>query len=64
VKAHPVALVQPNHEDPFTRTVALSIVGGALGVAGVVAAGGLIIPAGRRRNWRPSRRAASAERED
>ena len=64
VKAHPVALVQPNHEDPFTRTVALSIVGGALGVAGVVAAGGLIIPAGRRRNWRPSRRVAPVEQED
>lgn len=62
-KAHPVALVRPDHEDPFTRTVALSVVGGALGVAGVVAAGGLIIPAGRRRNWRPSRRAASTDQD-
>lgn len=55
-RTRPVALVQPTHENPFTRTMAISLVGGALGVAGVVAAGGLIIPAGRRRGWRPGRR--------
>jgi type VII secretion-associated serine protease mycosin len=64
VKARPVALVQPHREDPFTRTMALSIVGGALGVAGAVAAGGLIIPAGRRRNWRPGRRPTPPPEDD
>jgi membrane-anchored mycosin MYCP len=61
-KAQPVALVKPPHQDPFTRTMALSLVGGALGVAGAVAAGGIIIPAGRRRNWRPGRRTTSGQR--
>jgi type VII secretion-associated serine protease mycosin len=63
-KARPVAVVQPHRENSFTRTMALSIVGGALGIAGAVAAGGLIIPAGRRRDWRPGRRAVSSPADD
>jgi uncharacterized iron-regulated membrane protein len=62
-KASPVALIRPDHGNPFTRTMALSFVGGAVGLAGAVAAGGFIIPAGRRRNWRAGRRAASADDE-
>ena len=62
-KSRSVALVQPHHEDPFTRKMALGLVGGALGVSGAVAAGGLIIPAGRRRNWRPGRRVTPTEQE-
>ncbi|MGH3380369.1 MAG: S8 family serine peptidase [Actinoallomurus sp.] len=64
VPGQPVQVARPSHTDPFTRTMALSLVGGALGVAGAVAAGGFIIPAGRRRNWRPGRRAAPPAAED
>ncbi|MFL6055262.1 MAG: S8 family serine peptidase [Actinoallomurus sp.] len=60
-KAHPVALVEPTHPNHFTRTMAIAIVGGALGVSTAVAAGGIIIPAGRRRNWRPTRRATPTD---
>jgi type VII secretion-associated serine protease mycosin len=64
VKPRPVAILQPAQTDPFTRRMALALVGGALGIAGAVAAGGIIIPAGRRRNWRPGRREAAAEQEE
>ena len=64
VKAHPVTVVLPHRDSSFTRTVALSIVGGALGVTGAVVAGGFIIPAGRRRNWRPGRRAIASPEDD
>jgi membrane-anchored mycosin MYCP len=53
---HPVALVKAHPQDPFTRKVAFSLIAGSLGVAGAIAAGGVIIPAGRRRGWRPGRR--------
>jgi membrane-anchored mycosin MYCP len=59
-RPHPVALVKANPQDPFTRKMAISLIGGSLGVAGAIAAGGVIIPAGRRRGWRPGRRATSA----
>lgn len=64
VKAQPVAVDRPTRTDPFTRTMALSFVGGALGIAAAIAAGGLIIPAGRRRNWRPGRRTPPPVAED
>jgi membrane-anchored mycosin MYCP len=63
-QGRPVQVAKPPHTDPFTRTVALSLVGGALGIAGAVVAGGFIIPAGRRRNWRPGRRAVPPAAED
>lgn len=61
VRAHPVALLKPGHSDHFTRMMALGIVGGALGVAAAVGAGGIIIPAGRRRGWTPGRRTTTPD---
>ncbi|MCW2916567.1 MAG: peptidase and in kexin sedolisin [Actinomycetia bacterium] len=55
-KAGPVAIAAPRKVDHFTRTLALSFVVGALGIAAAIGAGGLIVPAGRRRGWRPGRR--------
>lgn len=63
-RARPVAVDQPSRSDPFTHTMALAFVGGALGVAAAIAAGGLIIPAGRRRAWRPGRRTPPPAAED
>jgi len=51
-----VVIARPPAGDSFARTVAFSIAGGALAVAGALAAGGVIVPAARRRNWRPGRR--------
>jgi type VII secretion-associated serine protease mycosin len=63
VRPKPVAIVTPEHKNTFTRTLALSFVGGALGITGAVIAGGIIVPAGRRRNWRPGRRTTPADQE-
>jgi type VII secretion-associated serine protease mycosin len=52
--AQPVAIPRPARPDPFTRALALSIAGGALGVAILVAAAAYVIPRGRRRRWRPA----------
>ena len=41
--------------DHRTRTVAVSVAGGALTVAILVALGGVVVPLGRRRAWRPGR---------
>ncbi|TMQ98312.1 hypothetical protein ETD83_19340 [Actinomadura soli] len=49
----PVRIAMADRPDPTTRKVALGIAGGALGAAVLVAAGGMLIPAGRRRGWRP-----------
>ncbi|MGP4027552.1 S8 family serine peptidase [Actinomadura sp. 3N407] len=49
----PVEIAMADRPDPTTRAVALGIAGGALGVAALVAAGGVLIPLGRRRGWRP-----------
>jgi membrane-anchored mycosin MYCP len=64
VRPHPVALVKPNPANLFTRRVATSVIAGSLGIAGAVAAGGVIIPAGRRRGWRPGRRPTSPAAKD
>jgi membrane-anchored mycosin MYCP len=61
VKAQPVAIETPPRRGTFTRTMALSFVGGALGIAGAIVAAGIIIPAGRRRGWRPGRRTVPAD---
>jgi membrane-anchored mycosin MYCP len=56
VRRGQVTIATPRPEDRFTRTLALSFVVGALGIAAAVGAGSLIVPAGRRRGWRPGRR--------
>jgi membrane-anchored mycosin MYCP len=50
--AQPVAIPRPARPNPFTRTLALSITGGALAVAVLLAAAAYVIPRGRRRHWR------------
>ncbi|TNY36648.1 S8 family peptidase [Thermomonospora catenispora] len=57
-KPRTVSIAQPQPEDSFTRTLALSMAGGALTLAATAVAAGVIIPAGRRRGWRPTRRTA------
>ncbi|WP_051301199.1 S8 family serine peptidase [Actinomadura rifamycini] len=49
----PVSIAMPDRPDATTRAVALGVAGGAIGAAALVVAGGLLIPAGRRRGWRP-----------
>jgi subtilisin family serine protease len=51
-----VAIAQPSRPDVFTRTLALSLAGGSLVIAGALALGGVIVPAARQRNWRSGRR--------
>jgi subtilisin family serine protease len=50
--ARPVAIARAAPPDTRPRTVALAIVGAALGLALLVTAVVLVIPAGRRRRWR------------
>ncbi|MFP3965602.1 S8 family serine peptidase [Actinomadura fulvescens] len=59
----PGSLTLPRREkvDPVTRNVALGIGGGALALAGLVVAAGMVIPAGRRRGWKPGRADFSGE---
>ena len=52
----PVAIPRPARPNPFTRALALSITGGALAVAILVAVAAYVIPRGRRRHWRPAGR--------
>lgn len=52
----PVTILQPEPVDHFGRMLALSIAGAALTVATVVSVIGVVVPAGRRRGWRPDRR--------
>jgi membrane-anchored mycosin MYCP len=53
-----VPIDQPPPGDRWSRALGLAVAGGALGVAGLACAGAVIIPAGRRRRWRPGRRRA------
>lgn len=48
-----VRLAVREKTDPATRNAALGIGLGGLGLAALVVAAGILIPAGRRRNWRP-----------
>ncbi|MEU5876563.1 S8 family serine peptidase [Spirillospora sp. NPDC047279] len=54
-RAEPGSLTLPRRDtvDATTRAVALGIGGGALGLAALVVAAGMVIPAGRRRGWKP-----------
>ncbi|MDL4772869.1 S8 family peptidase [Actinomadura xylanilytica] len=48
-----VRLAVADKPDPAVRNTALGIGLGGLGLAALVVAGGVLIPAGRRRGWRP-----------
>jgi membrane-anchored mycosin MYCP len=47
------SIPRPVPPDRLARTVALSVMGGALGLAALVIIAAVVIPAGRRRRWRP-----------
>ncbi len=47
--ADPVSAPRPQPPDRFTRMLVVSVTGGALGAAGLVVIGAVVIPAGRRR---------------
>lgn len=51
----PVAVSRPAQGDTLTATIAFSVAGGALTIALGVAVAAAIVPAGRRRGWRPGR---------
>lgn len=51
----PVSVPRKPAGDPLTRTVAISVAGGAAGAAVLVVIGAMVLPHGRRRRWRPGR---------
>jgi membrane-anchored mycosin MYCP len=57
----PVKIITPERTDPLTRNIATSITLGALGLAAVAVAAGTLIPAGRRRGWKPGRVSVPSE---
>ncbi len=56
---HQVRVPRPRAVNSLTRTVALSVTGGALVTVALVAIGAIAIPQGRRRHWHPGPLAAS-----
>ncbi|MBO2454304.1 S8 family serine peptidase [Actinomadura barringtoniae] len=57
----PVKIVMPERADSTTRNLSAIITLGALGLALVALAAGTLIPAGKRRGWRPGRVAISRD---
>lgn len=53
--AGPVRLAARAPDDGRTRTIALAVTGGALGLTLLVALGGVVAPLGGKRGWRPGR---------
>ena len=53
--AAPARFAAPAQSDHRTRNVAVAVAGGALGLAGLAAVAGVVIPLGRRRGWRAGR---------
>jgi membrane-anchored mycosin MYCP len=53
-----VLIPGPPRANRFTRALALSITGGAIAAAVLVAIVAVVVPQGRRRGWRPARRSA------
>ncbi|MEU5883518.1 S8 family serine peptidase [Spirillospora sp. NPDC047279] len=62
--AGPVRFEAAERTDDRTRTVAVAVTGGALGVAALAAVCGIVFPLGRRRGWRPGRAEPHRERPD
>ncbi len=50
---HQVRVPRPRAVNSLTRTVALSVTGGALVTAALVAIAAIVVPQGRRRHWHP-----------
>ncbi|WP_030173528.1 S8 family serine peptidase [Spirillospora albida] len=59
-----VPIAKPEPVDHRTRDIGLAVAGGALALALAVAFAGAVIPAGRRRGWRPGRAAPLANDRD
>lgn len=53
--AQPVLVPARRRVNSSTRTIALSVTGGAIATACLVAVGAIVVPQGRRRHWRPGR---------
>jgi type VII secretion-associated serine protease mycosin len=58
-RPHQVRMPRPRALNSLTRTVALSVTGGALLTAALVAIAAIVVPQGRRRHWHPGPLAAS-----
>lgn len=56
-----VSIDRPDPRDRLARSAGLGVAIGAIAAAGLVTAGAAIIPAGRRRGWRPGRRSPTRE---
>src|SRR5579863_5240810 len=52
-RPHQVRVPRPRALNSLTRTVALSVTGGALLTAALVAIAAIVVPQGRRRHWHP-----------
>jgi membrane-anchored mycosin MYCP len=50
-----VSIIRATPPNRFTRTLAISVTAGAVGLAAVVAGAAVVLPAGRRRRWRPGK---------
>ncbi len=59
-RPRPVSVPRIPQGDPVTRTVALSVTGGAIAAAFLVAVAAAVVPRGRRRRWQPGRVASDA----
>ncbi|MBO2447280.1 type VII secretion-associated serine protease mycosin [Actinomadura barringtoniae] len=53
--AAPARFAAPAPSDHRTRNLAVAVTGGALGLAGLAAVAGVVLPMGRRRGWRAGR---------
>jgi type VII secretion-associated serine protease mycosin len=60
----PAKFAAPERADGRTRTMAITVAAGTLGAAVLVALGGVVVPLGRRRGWRPGRVNPAARRSE
>ncbi|MCO5996139.1 S8 family serine peptidase [Actinoallomurus rhizosphaericola] len=64
VQPKPVRVAYRRPRDERTRSLAMTLAGGALVACALVVAGGVLIPMGRRRKWRPGRRTTPRTEQD
>ncbi|MFG2001010.1 S8 family serine peptidase [Spirillospora sp. NPDC048911] len=60
----PVRFAAPEPADHRTQRIAIGVAGGTLGVAALAAVGGIVLPLGRRRRWRPGRAVLHFEKDE